>query len=146
MGPNLDKLRVEALARLSYKLAREKRDVIKMGQDLVNFLDPLTSGFWIWDLSDDTEYYSPEFIKSLGFKDETEFPYIPESWRKQIFSEDAELALSNFYKHLEDPDFAYQQIVRYRKKKSGVVKLFCAGAIVNRGEEDLIMIGIHEIR
>jgi PAS domain-containing protein len=142
----LDKLRIEALARLSYKLAREKRNVVKMGRDLVAFLDHQTLGFWIWDLANDIEFYSPKFIKSLGFKGEEDFPYVPESWRKQIFKEDEKLALENFNKHLESPEFAYQQIVRYRKKKGGVVKLFCAGAIVNRDDNEMIMIGIHELR
>lgn len=142
----LDKIRIEATARLAYKLTTEKRDVVKMGKDLIQFLDPITSGFWIWDISGNIEYYSPEFIKSLGFENEVDFPYVPDSWQKQIFKEDAKTSLENFNSHLKDANYPYLQVVRYQKKNSKTVRLLCAGTIVNRNNPDhLIMIGVHEI-
>ena len=137
----------EAVAKLFYLLGGKTPDVIQLGNKLVELgIDKITDGFWIWNTKTNVEYYSPEFRKSLGFDNEQDFPNVPESWQNQIISKDAERGLDAYYKHLEDPDYPYFLDVTYRKKGNKQrVKLICAGTIVNRGDENPIMLGTHEI-
>ena len=138
----------EAIAQLNYLLVKKgiETDAIKLGEALVALgIDRITDGFWIWVVGTDVEYFSPRFRNTLGFNNEVDFPNNPKSWQSQIFKEDGDRALSTFYKHLENPEHPYYLDVRYRKKESGSVRLICAGTIVNRDREQMIMIGTHEV-
>ena len=120
-------------------------DVIKIGKALLDFgFDDTTDGFWVLDMHSGIEYYSPKFIRSIGYTAE-EFPPVPESWQGAIFEEDLKQAVEDYYKHEADPAHPYYVTVRYRHKEGKTVKLICAGTIVNRGGEKPIMLGTHEI-
>lgn len=140
----------EAIMMLNYKIAKVKNvkmDVIELGRHFVNLgLDMMFDGFWIWDLQNEIEYYSPKFKKVLGFSEEDNFPYVPESWQKLIDPNDAKKALIAFEKHKSDQDEPYYLPVTYTTKSGGKTHLVCAGTIVNRGNPDnLIMMGTHQL-
>ena len=124
-------------------------DVIEIGKYLLslgadNFCN---GGFWIWDIPRAIEYYSPLFIKSLGFKDENDFPYVPDSWKKQITPESLELSLENYTNHIESLGvYPYYQIVDYHKKGKGMIKTICSGTALFKGENPIIMLGTHEYK
>lgn len=141
----------EAITNLMYLLASNDREsninVLELGEKLLFLgLDLITDGFWLWDIATDIEYYSPKFRDSLGFKNELDFPSVAKSWQDAIFPSDAKVALESFNKHFSDPKSPYYVDVRYNKKEGGVVRLICAGTIVNRDNpKRLLMLGTHRI-
>lgn len=131
------------LYKLHFLLSNKKKDAIELGKELLNNgFEDLSDGFWVYDLSNEIEYYSPKFRKLLEFKNEEDFPNTPKSWLRQIDLEDFEIAKNNLEKHLEDRSYPYYQIVTYNTKKGNKVDLICSGAIVC--EKPLLMIGTHE--
>lgn len=112
-------------------------------------LDNSTLGFWIWDIPNNIEIYSPTFRDSLGFNDELDFPNIPESWQKQITKEDFDLAMFNFTNYVEtEGKHQYIQKVIYNRKVEGQVDLLCHGKMLKWIEIDGkktpgLMLGVH---
>ena len=129
-------------------LLRYDLDIFKTMDHLLNLnIDKkLEGGLWIWDIEKNIEVYSPRFRKTLGFKNEEDFPNTPESWQKQILEIDLKLALKNYNKHVETKGaWAYNQRVRYWNKKfDELISLQCFGAVV-LWEPRKIMIGMHNI-
>ena len=122
-------------------------DVTQIGEHLLRWKGrDIMDGFWIWDIPNNFEWYSPTFRSSLGFDSEEDFPNTPESWQKQILPASLELALSNFDKHVETKGVhPYNQIVEYYKKDmTSIVRLICDGTVVTwAGDSPVIMIGTH---
>ena len=112
---------------------------------MLSGIDDVTLGFWIWDLENDLEIYSPSFRSSLQFVGEKDFPNVPESWKKQIQPKSLELALETFYKHANSKgEIPYIQKVTYNRKIKGKVDLICHGKIISWiNNEPKLMIGVH---
>ena len=137
-----------SVLKLNFLLSDEsvKNNAVDLGNALLALgTDLACDGFWVWDIAGEAEYYSPKFRQSLGFEDEKDFPNVPASWQKQIFKEYLPKAIESFEKHLADPNHEYDLVVEYRKKNKGSVRLVCSGTIVNRGSENLMMLGSHKI-
>ena len=108
-----------------------KGDIHKIYNELMaTGLDDKSLGFWILDIQNNIELYSPMFRKSLGYT-KKEFPDLPSSWQLAIYAEDRIIALDNFEKHIEQKgEYRYIQKVRYRKKSGDTLALFCHGIII----------------
>lgn len=108
-------------------------------------LDENTLGFWVWDIANEIELYSPKFRSSLQFTGELDFPNTPQSWMNQISKNDKELAIENFNKHVETKgEHEYIQTVTYSKKYKGTLDVLCHGRVVKwEGDKPLIMVGVH---
>lgn len=123
--------------------------VLDIGEELVKRgADDLTSGgFWIWDILNSIEFYSPKFRSTLGFKDEKDFPSVPSSWQKWIEKDSLDLAKRNYNKALRiDDGEPYKQEVIYNKKNGGKIKLLCSGTIIKGFENTpTALIGTHKI-
>jgi PAS domain S-box-containing protein len=73
-------------------------------------------------------WWSPQFRKTLGFKDETDFPNVLSSWINRLHPEDADLAVQALSKHLNDYTGKTIFDIDYRLRlKSGEYRWFHAG-------------------
>ena len=108
-------------------------------------LDDVSLGFWILDIKNNTEIYSPQFRATLQFEGKHDFPDNPESWQKAIEPDSLKVALDNYTKHLESlGKIPYIQKVKYNRKINGKIDLLCHGKIIAWDKtEPLIMIGVH---
>ena len=108
-------------------------------------LDNTSLGFWVWDIENDKEYYSPKIREVLGYKDRRDFPDIPESWQKAIAPEDLVKAINNFNEHVKTKaEQGYTQEVTYNTKQGKKIKLICHGKVLSwDGDKPLVMIGVH---
>ena len=73
-------------------------------------LEGTSDGLWVWDIMDDTVWYSNRMKALLGFN-EDEFPNRFETWENQLHPDDHESTLKAIEKHLkenEDYDITYR--------------------------------------
>ncbi len=93
-------------------------------------------GIWYWDLQNpDHEWLSPRFWELLGF-DPAEMPHLAAAWQDLIYPDDLRTALENRAKHRADPDYPYDQVVRYRHKNGSCVWVRCRGIAIRDGNGD----------
>jgi two-component system, sensor histidine kinase and response regulator len=78
------------------------------------------SGDGLWDIKIPSRHiwYSARFRQMLGYKDETDYPNILESWSNGLHPDDKEATLNAFYSHLEKGapyDVVYRLITKQGK-------------------------------
>lgn len=121
-------------------------DIYKMFDLLMKSgIDGKSKGFWIYDIKNHKEIYSPKFRATLEYEGKNDFPDHPDSWKQCISVEDLALAVKNLEKHIETKgEYPYYQRVEYTKKYGSKEILICHGKVVLwDGDEPLIMIGVH---
>lgn len=126
-------------------LKKELYDLIKTDENIFDFIQlGSLDGIWYWDLENsDNEWMSDGFWELFGIDPNTK-EHKASEWQDIIFSEDLEVALANFNKHMEDPTYPYDQVVRYRHSDGSTVWVRCRGIIIR--DEDgnpLRMLGAH---
>lgn len=101
-------------------------------------------GIWYWDLeSPENEWMSPKFWETLGYNSD-EKKHLASEWQDIIFQEDLKLAIENFEKHCADPNYPYDQIVRYKHKTGSTIWIRCRGlAIRDKTGKAIRMLGAH---
>lgn len=101
-------------------------------------------GIWYWDLEDSqNEWMSPRFWETLGYNP-SEKKHMASEWQDIIFQEDLKLATENLEKHFSDPDYPYDQVVRYRHRNGSTVWIRCRGmAIRDKSGKPIRMLGAH---
>jgi diguanylate cyclase (GGDEF)-like protein/PAS domain S-box-containing protein len=101
-------------------------------------------GMWYWDLEDpEKEWMSPNFWELMGYAP-SEMKHLASEWQDKIFTEDLEVAIDNFNKHLENPNHPYDQVVRYKHKDGSTVWVRCRGiAIRDKNGKPIRMLGAH---
>jgi PAS domain S-box-containing protein len=73
-------------------------------------------------------WWSPQFRKALGFKDETDFPNVMSSWSERLHPEDADRAIEAFAAHLNDHTGKTPFDLDYRLQlKNGEYRWYHAG-------------------
>ena len=78
-------------------------------------------------------WWSPQFRKTLGFKDENDFPNVMSSWSDRLHPDDKQMALDAFTAHLMDFSGRTPFDVDYRLQlKSGEYRWFHAGGTTLR--------------
>lgn len=111
--------------------------VTSMGGDKIT-----NGGFWLWQIDDNIEYYSPSFYNALGYEDQ-EFPYHASEWQSRITKKDLAVAMYNFTKHIQTGgDHPYYQVVNFHKKDGTIIPILCSGSIVQNGVRDYL-VGTH---
>ena len=126
-------------------LQKELYDRIQSDPKIFDFLqESCLDGLWYWDLTNPTEeWMNGPFWKTLGY-DPDKMPHKAAAWQDIIFPEDLELAKQNVGKHLSDPSYAYDQIVRYLHKDGHTVYIHCKGlAIRDENGAPIRMLGAH---
>lgn len=81
-------------------------------------------------------WWSPQFRRTLGFKDENDFPNVMSSWSDRLHPKDKDLAMAAFSNHLMDFSGRTPFDVEYRLQlKSGEYRWFHAGGETIRDEK-----------
>ncbi|WP_395344704.1 response regulator [Ningiella sp. W23] len=128
-----------------HRLESELYELIENDRRIFSFIEKsCLDGLWYWDLdAPEYEWMSPNFWLTLGF-DPKEKRHLAEEWQELIFKEDLDLAVENFQKHCADPDYPYDQVVRYRHKLGHTVWIKCSGmAIRDKDGNPIRMLGAH---
>jgi diguanylate cyclase (GGDEF)-like protein/PAS domain S-box-containing protein len=124
------------------KNAQEKIEKEKNILEMI--LEDTLSGYWDWDLINNTEYLSPSFKSMFGYS-EDELENSPESWQKIIFAEDLPLEFEQFEKHVASKgEVPFYNEVRYHHKNGSTVWVICSGRVVEwDGDRPVRMVGCH---
>jgi len=126
-------------------LHKELYELIKTDETIFDFIQTASlDGLWYWDLEDiENEWMNPKFWTTLGY-DPDEMPHKTAAWQDIIHPEDLELATKIVEKHLSDPSYPYDQIVRYQHKKGHTVWIRCRGLAIRTKEgQPIRMLGAH---
>ena len=126
-------------------LEAELYDLIKKDAAIFEFIQSGSlDGMWYWDLENfEQEWLSPKFWETLGY-DPSVMQHLASEWQDIIFEEDKALALDNFEKHCANPNYPYDQIVRYKHKNGSTVWIRCRGlAIRDEKGKAVRMLGAH---
>lgn len=129
----------------NHYLKTEFYEKIKKDSIIFDFLEENSlDGVWYWDLENpQNEWMSPKFWQVLGYLPE-EKEHLASQWQEIIFPEDLKKATENFYKHYENPNYPYDQIVRYKHKKGHTIWVRCRGNIIrDEHGKPIRMIGVH---
>lgn len=125
-------------------LKAELYELMRSDPSIVDFLDRATlDGLWFWNLErPEEEWLSPKFKEVFGYRDD-EVENSSRWWQENIEPDDLKLAVENFERHAEDPEFPYDQVVRYRHKDGSTVWVRCRGLIIRRDGKPVRMLGAH---
>jgi PAS domain S-box-containing protein len=127
------------------KLRESKDAVLKSEQNFKDIFESTLSGYWDWNLADNTEYLSPTFKRMFGYQDH-EMENSPEAWQRIIFPEDLPGVLEVFDRHVKSRGKApFFNEIRFRHKDGGTAWVICAGRVVEWSNEGqpLRMVGCH---
>jgi PAS domain S-box-containing protein len=127
-------------------LKEELYELIKSDESIFDFIQESSlDGLWYWDLEHpEEEWMNPKFWHVLGY-DHREMPHKASAWQNIIHPEDLKLATENFIKHCENPDYPYDQTVRYTHKNGSTVWIRCRGlAIRDKHGKPQRMLGAHQ--
>ncbi len=127
------------------ELKRAENAIRKSEEILKDILETTLSGFWDWNLVDNTEYLSPTFKRMFGYEDH-EMENSPEVWQKIIFSEDLPGVLEVFDRHVKSRGLEpFYNEVRYRHRDGSTVWVICAGRVVEWANDwsPVRMVGCH---
>lgn len=126
-----------------------QRELYEMVQESFEFFDFLQrgslDGIWYWDLENpEHEWMSPEFWSTLGY-DPAEKKHLASEWQDMIFPADLEMAKENLDRHLANPSYPYDQVVRYTHKEGYTCWIRCRGQAIRDPESGrpVRMLGAH---
>ncbi|MHB8130055.1 MAG: HD domain-containing phosphohydrolase [Mobilitalea sp.] len=122
-----------------------KEEIKKEKIILERILDGTLSGYWDWNLVNNTEYLSPGFKKMLGYED-NELVNTPETWQNLIFKEELPKVMECYKKHVESlGKVPFYNEVRYHHKDGSTLWVICSGYVVEWGSDNkpLQMVGSH---
>lgn len=124
----------------------EELEALLQRPDTLHLLDDtILDGLWYWDLENpEHEYMSPTFWKTLGFSP-SEKEHLASEWRDLIFAEDGELAQATAMKHLANPTYPYDQVVRYHRKDGSPVTIRCRAKAILKDGKPVRMLGAHTV-
>jgi histidinol-phosphatase (PHP family) len=126
-------------------LQQELYDLVKSDTGIFEFIQSgALDGLWYWDLEQiEHEWLSPKFWTTLGYDPEDK-KHLASEWQNIINEEDLALSKENLEKHCADPDYPYDQIVRYKHKNGSTVWIRCRGmAIRDSMGKPVRMLGAH---
>lgn len=126
-------------------LKKELYELIKRDESIFDFLQESSlDGLWYWDLEKpENEWMSERFWRILGY-DPAEKKHNSAEWQNIIDPDDRTEALENIRKHLDDPSYPYDQVLRYKHKNGSTVWIHCRGmAVRDKDGKPLRMIGAH---
>lgn len=127
-------------------LKEELYELIKTDDSIFDFIQESSlDGLWYWDLENpEEEWMNPKFWTVLGY-DHQKMPHKAAAWQDIIHPEDLKLATENIIKHFEDPDYPYDQTVRYTHKNGSTVWIRCRGlAVRDQDGKPIRMLGAHQ--
>ncbi|MED7820111.1 MULTISPECIES: sensor domain-containing protein [unclassified Francisella] len=130
---------------MSHYLKDELYELISKNHKVFDSLQQSSlDGLWYLDLENpENEWMNDKFWEILGYDPRDKKPLSSE-WQDIIFPEDLQIAMVNLKKHLQDPNYKYSQIVRYKHKDGSTVWVKCLGmAIRDKDGKPIRMLGAH---
>lgn len=130
----------------AHYLEQELNDLIQNDNTLFRFIaENSTDGIWFWDLEKPSEeWMNSDFWKTLGY-DPKIMPHKSAVWQNIIHPEDLKSATKNLHLHCNNPNYPYDQIVRYTHQFGETVWIRCKGiAIRDEKGKAIRMLGVHE--
>ena len=100
-------------------------------------------GFWEWDVRTDEVFFSPQWKRHLGYKDD-ELQHHFEEWRSRVHPDDASHVMEKLGHHLQSEEDDYRVQFRFRHR-DGSWRWIEARALTMRDEHGrpLRMVGTH---
>ncbi len=124
---------------------RAEKTIQESQNTLESILESTLSGYWDWNLEDNTEFLSPSFKSMFGYEDH-EMENSPEAWQRIIFPEDLPGVFEVFDRHVasrgREP---FYNEVRYRHKDGSTLWVICAGRVIewSASGSPIRMVGCH---
>lgn len=108
---------------------RSHRDLLE------GLLETETSGYWDWNIPDQTEYMSPRFKSMFGYT-EDEMPNSPDAWMEIVHPDDRPNVTENYDSHIKSRGAVpYSQEVRCYHKDGSIVWVMRRGRVVEWAED-----------
>ena len=126
-------------------LKKELYQLIKKDDTFFDFIqEGSLDGIWYRDLETFEEVWlSPRFWEILGY-DPKHNKHKSAEWQEIIFKDELNQLNGMFEKHLQDPNYIFDQIIRYRHKNGSTVWMRCRGiAIRDVNGKAIRMVGVH---
>jgi PAS domain S-box-containing protein len=100
-------------------------------------------GLWDWDLRTDTVYYSPEWKRQIGYR-EDEISNSFEEWRSRVHPDDLETAMRRTAAFLKNPQNRHETEFRFRHKDGSYRWIYAQGDLVrDAAGKPVRMLGCH---
>lgn len=129
----------------THYLKTELYEKNRQSDELFDFIQQTSlDGLWYWDMQQpEQEWMSERFWQTLGY-DPAEMPHCADVWQRLVDPDDLALVRKAIAKHLENPDEAFDQILRYRHKNGSTVWIRCRGVVIRDADGTPIrMLGTH---
>ena len=117
---NIVQLRTEELSKLNENLNEEIIEKQIIEEELRESerryhlaVSGTNDGIWDWDLRDDTVYYSPVWMKILGYENNP-LPHLLSTWSDNVHPEDYAQAIKDIENHLQGNTDIYENFHRIR--------------------------------
>ncbi|MEZ5592712.1 MAG: EAL domain-containing protein [Gammaproteobacteria bacterium] len=101
-------------------------------------------GLWDWDLCTDQVYYSPEWKRQIGYRDE-ELSNDFSEWQSRVHPDDSECIKNALQAYLQKPVRGYQQEFRFRHKDGSYRWIYTQASLISDADEETrsAMLGSH---
>lgn len=128
---------------MDHRLKTEFYQLVREDPDIFEFIRASSlDGMWYWDLENPEEEWTDDrFWQVLGY-DATSRPESSLAWQTHIFPEDFDLTIDNLQKHLLDPMYPYDHILRFRHKSGSTVWIRSRGMVIrDKNDKPIRMLG-----
>lgn len=129
----------------AHYLKEELYERVKKDELIFDFIQSGSlDGLWYSDIENPGNVWlSPRYWEALGYDPATK-KHTPEEWQKVIFPEDLQLAAQEIQKHCEDPNYTYDQVLRFKHQNGTTSWIRCCGiAIRDENGKAIRMLGSH---
>jgi len=126
-------------------LEKELYEKIRQDASIFMFLqDAALDGVWYWDLENpEHEWLSEKLWKTFGY-DPSKKEHLSREWQDLINQEDLRTVKKAIYKHLNNPQNLFDEVVRYQHKSGHTVWVRCRGIAIFDGDgKARRMLGAH---
>ncbi|WP_339926227.1 PAS domain-containing protein [uncultured Cyclobacterium sp.] len=127
-------------------LKQELYELIKSDERIFDFIqESCMDGMWYWDLDNpEEEWMNAKFWEVLGYN-HNEMPHKTSAWKDIIHPDDLKIATESITRHFENPNYPYDQTLRYTHKNGSTVWIRCRGlAIRDKHGKPVRMLGAHQ--
>lgn len=122
-------------------LRKELYELVKSESAIFDFIQDIAlDGLSYWDIENpEDEWISPRFWLTLGYNPE-EMPHKASALQLRLHPDDLQLAMDNFSRHSENPNYPNDQAIRYIHKNGSTVWIRCRGFAIRNNEGKAIRI------
>lgn len=116
---------------MEHYLKHELHNLIKQDENIFEFIQSASfDGLSYWDLEKPgNKWLNSLFWEVLGY-DPGEMEHENSSWQNNIHKHDLERVLKHIEKNIADPDYKYDQVVRYTHKNDSTLRFRSRGIVI----------------